>query len=284
MYGGGVMALTNGNYVVISPYWDNGGITDAGAVTWGDGAHGTTGVVSPANSLVGSTADDRLGSDWWNGTVTILTNGSYVVSAPQWDNGSVVDAGAVTWGNGASGTVGPVSASNSLVGGATGDMGVDGPFGGDFEVIALANGNYIVNSPQWNHVGSLTWGDGAIGTAGALSASNSLVNTCVGISDACQSTVTALPDGNAIVRFPKWSSGSSNGAVSLVAGDGSTVGPLSADNSVLGTAANKGFSMVSAYDSERVQLIVGRPGDNKVTILRLFTGFIHLLYLPVVIK
>ena len=285
LYGGGVKALTNGNYVVISPYWDNGGITDAGAVTWGNGTSGTTGVVSASNSLVGSSVDDQLGGDWWNGAVTILTNGSYVVSAPQWDNGNVVDAGAVTWGNGAGGTVGPLSASNSLVGSATGDMGVDDPFGGDIDIVALVNGNYLVNSPQWGGVGSLTWGDGTVGTVGAVSASNSLVNTCVGFPDSCQATITPLPDGNATVQFPKWSSGSSNGAISLVAGPPAiTVGPLGSANSVLGTAANKGFSLVSVYDPTRAQLIVGRPYDNKVTILRHLAGPLHWIYLPLVLR
>ena len=56
-------ALSNGNYVVRSPYWDNGAATDAGAVTWGNGTSGVTGVVSAANSLVGSTAGDRVGYD-----------------------------------------------------------------------------------------------------------------------------------------------------------------------------------------------------------------------------
>ena len=50
-----VTALSNGNYVVISPYWDNGAIANAGAVTWGSGTSGVTGPVSSANSLVGST-------------------------------------------------------------------------------------------------------------------------------------------------------------------------------------------------------------------------------------
>ena len=54
-------ALTNGNYVVCSSYWDNGAATDAGAVTWGSGTAGVSGVVSSANSLVGSTANDRVG-------------------------------------------------------------------------------------------------------------------------------------------------------------------------------------------------------------------------------
>jgi len=285
LYGGGVTALTNGNYVVISPYWDNGGIVDAGAITWGNGTGGTTGVVSVSNSLVGSTTDDKLGGDWWHGKVTALTNGNYVVSIPQWDNGSVVDAGAVTWGNGAGGTAGPVSASNSLVGSTTGDMGVEGPFGGDFEVLALPNGNYIVNSPHWSSVGAVTWGDGTSRTVGAVSASNSLVNTCVNDPDSCQSKITALPDGNVSMHFPKWSNGSNNGAVSLIACDPNiTVGPVSTANSVFGTTANKGFSMVSGYDPVRAQLIVGRPGDNKVTILRCQAGSTNWLYLPVVIK
>ncbi|MFN8440811.1 MAG: hypothetical protein U0175_08585 [Caldilineaceae bacterium] len=32
---GEVTALSNGNYVVSSVWWDNGSATDAGAVTWG---------------------------------------------------------------------------------------------------------------------------------------------------------------------------------------------------------------------------------------------------------
>ena len=57
---GGVTALTNGNYVVASFSWNNGAATDAGAATWGSGTTGVSGVVSAANSLVGSTAG-RLG-------------------------------------------------------------------------------------------------------------------------------------------------------------------------------------------------------------------------------
>ena len=53
--------LSNGNYVVRSPDWDNGAAADAGAVTWGSGTTGITGTVSAANSLVGSTAGDQVG-------------------------------------------------------------------------------------------------------------------------------------------------------------------------------------------------------------------------------
>src|SRR4029079_6766579 len=106
-----VTPLANGNYVVVSNYWDNGGLVDVGAVTLGNGATGTTGVVSATNSLIGSQDHDQIGT-----TVTALTNGNYVVESQYWDNGSVVQAGAATWVDGASGLVGVVSATNSLVG------------------------------------------------------------------------------------------------------------------------------------------------------------------------
>jgi len=288
LYGGGVTALANGNYVVHSPYWDNSSIVDAGAITWGNGTGGTTGVVSASNSLVGSTADDQVGGDHWDGGVIALTNGNYVVNIPQWDKGSVVDAGAVTWGNGTGGTTGIVSASNSLVGSTASDMVGDGSFWGEVGVTALPNGNYIVNSPHWSSVigtGAVTWGDGTSGTAGTVSASNSLVNTSANDLTFGQSEFTLLPDGNVTLHFPNWSNGNSNGAVSLIAcGPDITVGPVSTANNVLGTAANGGNSMVSGYDAANAQLIVGRPKDNTVTILRCQTGSIYWLYLPAVIK
>ena len=64
--------------MVRSPDWDNGAVMDAGAVTWGSGTSGVSGTVSAANSLVGSTAGDRVG---YRG-VTALSNGNYVVTQP----------------------------------------------------------------------------------------------------------------------------------------------------------------------------------------------------------
>jgi hypothetical protein len=109
---GGVTALSNGNYVVSSPYWDNAGVVDAGAVTWVSGTSGVSGAVTSSNSLVGSQTTDYVG----NYGVTALSNGSYVVRSAYWDNAGVVNAGAVTWGSGTSGVSGAVTSSNSLVG------------------------------------------------------------------------------------------------------------------------------------------------------------------------
>ena len=117
---GGIKVLANGNYLVNSPDWDNpaGAKADAGAVTCGNGTGGTVGLVTSSNSLIGGSANDQVGRG-----ITVLTNGNYVVSSPFWDNptGPTVDVGAVTWGNGSGGTVGLISASNSLIGGRAND-------------------------------------------------------------------------------------------------------------------------------------------------------------------
>jgi hypothetical protein len=138
----GVTSLSNGNYVVASSSWDRGSVVDAGAVTWGNGSSGISGVVSSSNSLVGSTASDQVG----NSGIMALSNGNYVVRSANWDNGSMVNAGAATWGDGNTGVGGVVSSSNSLLGGTAGDqMGSGG-------AIALSDGRAVVLSPRWSRL------------------------------------------------------------------------------------------------------------------------------------
>ena len=59
---GGIFVLPSGNFLVVSGAWDNGTAVDAGAVTFVNGQTGLNGTVSAANSLVGSSAGDRVGS------------------------------------------------------------------------------------------------------------------------------------------------------------------------------------------------------------------------------
>ena len=59
----GITVLPDGNFLVRSPDWSNGAVAKVGAVTWVNGTTGLNGRVSPSNSLHGTTADDRVGSD-----------------------------------------------------------------------------------------------------------------------------------------------------------------------------------------------------------------------------
>jgi hypothetical protein len=263
--------LKNGNYVVYSPYWDKGLVSNAGAATWMSGGSSFAGTVSTSNSLVGSKADDQIGSSGG----AALGNGNYLVFSPLWDNGSVTDAGAVTWGNGVSGTTGSVTPGNSLVGGQANDKV------GNNYVVALTNGNYVVPSPKWNNVaintaGAATWGNGATGVVGLVSSANSLVGTST--NDNVGSQYVALNNGDYVVFSPQWdSSGGTTdaGAVTWGWGAGGTTGSITQHNSVVGTTTNGGFTINYAYDAINQQLVIGRPADNIVTLFQL-----HHLYMP----
>ncbi|MBN8827984.1 MAG: filamentous hemagglutinin N-terminal domain-containing protein [Sphingobacteriia bacterium] len=233
----GVVALTNGNYVVVSPNWDNGATSDAGAVTWADGTTGRIGLVSTANSLYGTTASDRIG---FSG-VTALTNGHYVVGSQNWNNGGgVAFAGAATWGNGGTGITGAVSTLNSLYGSTTGDSV-------GYKTYALTNGNYVVASPFWANggtslAGAVTWGNGATGTTGAVSTLNSLYGTTA--SDRIGGNgITALTNGHYVVVSSFWDNGGTADVGAVTWGDGATAGArltgaVSTTNSLYGTTSN----------------------------------------------
>ncbi len=229
---GGVMPLTNGNYVVSSVHWDNVDVMNSGAVTWGNGTSGVTGVISSDNSLVGTKADDGVGY-----SVTALSNGNYVVCSPNWGNAGVLNAGAVTWGNGTTGVSGPVTISNSLVGTKTGDTV-------GYSVTALTNGNYVVSSPYWGNAGvvnagAVTWGNGTTGVSGPVTISNSLVGTTlndkVGADSDPYKKMIVLSNGNYVVVSSEWNNYS--GAVTWGSGTAGVKGAVSSINSLVGTTA-----------------------------------------------
>jgi uncharacterized protein DUF5650 len=231
--GTGVTALSNGNYVVLSPNWDSGATVDAGAVSWGSGTTGVTGAVSAANSLVGSTAFDQVGGSG----ATALSNGHYVVRSQTWDNGAIADAGAVTWGSGTAGVTGAVSAANSLVGSTAGDAVGTG-------VTALSNGNYVALNPSWDNgavvdAGAATWGSGTVGVSGAVAAANSLVGSTAG-DNVASAGVTALSNGHYVVASPSWDNGATVNAGAATWGSGTVgvTGAVAAANSLVGSTAS----------------------------------------------
>ncbi len=231
----GVVALPNGNFVIASSLWDDGATTDAGAVTWVNGSVDLTGTITSSNSLVGSTADNKVGS----GNVIVLSNGNYVVGSPEWDNGAPINIGAATWGNGATGITGPVSVSNSLTGIAANDnVGAGG------RIKSLTNGNFVVMSNNWDNgaisnAGAVTWGNGTTGISGTVSSSNSLVgskaNDVVG-----KQGITNLPNGNYIISSAEWDNGAIINASAVTWADGTTgvTGPITSANSLIGATAS----------------------------------------------
>jgi hypothetical protein len=131
-----VTPLTNGNDVVPSTGWDTAQI-DVGAARLCSGTGGCAGPITSATSLVGSEGNDVVGA-----SIAALTNGNYVVLTPSFNSPTQSDVGAATWCNGATGCIGNITTSNSLVG-TTGSSRV-----GSNGAAALPNGNYVVRSPD----------------------------------------------------------------------------------------------------------------------------------------
>jgi hypothetical protein len=225
--GNSVTALSNGNYVVSSPYWSG----NRGEATWGSGITGVSGVVSGSNSLVGSSASDRVGN-----SVTALGNGNYVVTSPYWSG----NRGEATWGSGTTGVSGGISESDSLVGSSADDQV-------GYSVTALSNGNYVVSTTSWNgNRGAVTWGSGTAGVSGAVSESNSLIGS--NANDRVGIYVTALTNGNYVVSSSGWNG--SRGAATWGNGITGVSGVVSESNSLVGS---------SAYD------YVGYPGVTPLS-------------------
>lgn len=256
---GGIVVLANGNYLILSPNWHNGGAANAGAVTWADADSGIGGLVSAANSLVGSTAADGVGGG--AAPITVLPNGNYVVRTVRWDHGAIQDAGAVTWGDGTTGISGSIGSDNSLVGGHT-DAEVGG--GG---VTVVGSSHYVVSTPLWNNgaelnAGAVTWADGSIGLRGTVGTANSLVGSQ---RDDNIGTVWPLRNGHYVVASPVWDNGAAvdAGAVTWVHGNTGLIGPVTTANSLVGATADDlvGSSVTALSNGHYV---VTSPGWENV--------------------
>ena len=222
-----IVVLSNGNYVVPCPDWDSPTNQEVGAVIWGSGSTGVSGVVSAANALIGSHTGDRIGDGYG---LTTLTNGNYLVRSPEWDNGAIQNAGAVTFGNGSTGLVGVVSAANSLVGTQANHRVGSG-------ASALTNGNYVVSSSAWKDeaeeaFGAVTWGNGVTGITGPVTINNSLYGSRPYEAGGAH----ALSNGNYVVNSPMWTRDGIYAAGAITWGDGTTgiTGRISTSNSLVG--------------------------------------------------
>ena len=259
---GDITPLSNGNYLVSSPSWDNGSIVDAGAVTFCDGTTGCVGIISAANSLVGSNASDQTGGycDPCPRGIVIFPNGNYIVSNTRWNN----YRGAVTFGSGTNGVTGIISSANSLVGSIQGEMaGYGNP--NAIGVRILANNNYVVSTTGWNSgAGAATFCNGATGCSGAISAANSLTGS--GGGDYVGSQIVALTNGNYVAISKDWDLSfdlSAVGAVTFCSGTGGCVGTVSAANSLIGSHPNDRIGEFGAQALTNGNYIVKSPSWSR---------------------
>ena len=153
--GPGITVLSNGNYVVGSPQWGRGALSNAGAVTFCPADSGCTGEISILNSLIGTTAGDSVGS-----SVVKLLNGKYIVNSNSWDNGQITNAGAITYGFRNTAVTGEINSANSVLGTAA-NGGVRQTFAYDYTnrqlIVGRSSSNIVsllrVNSTFFDYDG-----------------------------------------------------------------------------------------------------------------------------------
>ncbi len=237
---GGVMTLSSGNALVLSPLFQSG----AGAVTFlglnvghliGDSDFGA--ILDQTNSLVGGTAGDGIGTpgsidEFFNGVTTFY----YGVFSPSFDNTDALwlDAGAITFADSNSGVAGLVSSSNSLVGAsADGDS-----IGLGKNYVVLSNHNIVLLNPQWNNdTGAATFVDivNGIGMTGDISSSNSVVGSQ---TDDRVGSGGIVEFGNSrfAILSPEWANGGNTTAGAVTWGniDTGVSGVLGLGNSLVG--------------------------------------------------
>lgn len=255
----GVTVLKNSNYIVSSSRWHNGWMYDVGAVTWGDGEKGVTGIVSIENSIYGSTPDDKVGDE----CITALQNGNYLISSPFWDNGSIVNAGAVTWCNGFKKSSGIVNDSNSLVG-----VSKDDYVGNYCTNIELSNGNYLVYNNLFDkdtckNVGAITWGNGTYGIFGKVSVNNSLIGSAT--NDGLGAYLYELQNNKYLMLSPDFDYNGlvDVGAVTIFDGDKGICGEITDKNSLVGTKAGDGIGLNVTVLPNGNYLIRSEDFDSK---------------------
>ncbi len=253
----GVTVLTNGNYVIKSSHYRNGAATDAGAVTFGNANTGVAGTVSSGNSLVGSSTNDLVGSEF---SVTALSNGNYVVGAPGWSRPGAASVGAATWGSGTTGVTGAVSSSNSLVGGTAGDQV------GSL-VVPLTNGNYVVVTERWDNaavvdVGAVTFCSGSTGRSGVVAGGNSLIGSTT--RDGLGMSALALKNGGYTVSVPNFTTGigGSAGAVLVAPAGSGLTGTISTANALIGPHAGDKIGNVYELANGNLMVVSAETGDG----------------------
>lgn len=125
-----VTALGNGNFVVVSSGFSAPGVPDAGSVRLFDGVTGEQ--IGPA--IIGDQPFDFVGG----GGITALVNDNFVIASNFADSGLTQNAGSVQLISGATG----MQIGMTVFGGQKDDLlGAGG-------VIALTNGNYVVETPD----------------------------------------------------------------------------------------------------------------------------------------
>jgi hypothetical protein len=131
----GVTAFSNGNFLIQSGMDDVGGVINAGSATL---VNGSTGAV--VATIAGDNVNDYIG----NNSVSVLSNGNFVLFAQNDDVGGNSNSGSVALINSSTGAIIATIAGDS----ANDSFGAGG-------ILKVSNGNFVIRSP-YDDVGAVS--------------------------------------------------------------------------------------------------------------------------------
>jgi len=268
-----VTTLPNGNFVIVLPYEDQNGRNNIGSIKLVDGS---------TCEVIGEPLIGNRGLDYSDVTITILPNNNYVVVAPNYDKGRVIqDIGLVVLVNGITGKL----IGEPLVGNNSYDrIGSGG-------IAVLPNNNVVVLSPFDDVSGIRDVGSGRLVNS---TTGNVIGEAIVGdqIDDFLEGKVTVLPNSNFVLSLPLDDIGALKDAGSVRLVDGSTgevignliegnhwkdnigegVKALPNNNYVVASPKNnvRGFKkagsvlLMNGNNGERIRRFVGRSAYNYI--------------------
>ena len=184
-----IATLSNGDYIVGSPNWDNGASADVGSLTYCSGSAVRSGTLSSVNALVGASAGDQIG----NGGVLPMPGGGFVLGSTLAKVAGVTNAGSVIWVANSGAFTGTLAATNGLTGSSTGDQVGSGG------LLPLTNGLCVVRSPYWNNgilkqAGAISLIKPNAGNPGPVSVTNSVLGLVRGDANGAGSAMVAAYD------------------------------------------------------------------------------------------
>lgn len=266
----GVVALPDGNYVVLSSGWKNDSGNTVGAATWCSGSGPTTGSLDMTKTSIGSAAGDSNDI-----SCVPLHDGNYVIVRPRWDREGSVDHGAITWSPADSMTAGEVTALNSVVGGVGSLLGTSANALAPPAITVLIDGDYTITDSNWSGFGmtgngAIRWCSGTATSSGELTASNSIIGPYddaeIGLYP-----VLPLPTGGYVAQLD-----SANGDPAGILwgdGDGAPVGLMSNQNSLMSPPGSSRTEPVLDPVNEQYYAVnIAEEPNGKVKVGSYHTG------------
>jgi filamentous hemagglutinin family protein len=238
---GGGYFLAKSTYNRSFTRWTNSASTTSlGALTYMSAASPVTGVLSAANSLLGRSNANAAGGVYAVGGVRVLSDGSYVVLGTDvaMSNGT----GFAAYGAAGSGVVGIAGPGANSIGlyDTTQYSGLRTTQYGGPVVTDLGGGAWVISSPwlnpsanNWSGDPYVVWGSRTNIPSGQVTTANTFA-----LQNPGSANFGSLGNGRFVVGIPNYGANATEGAVTVIDANSSTIPTLTSANALLGSAGD----------------------------------------------